>query len=624
MHSKVKVKLIGGDGEGWMMDTDLRLAKEALAPVVELVDKYSVADVVHTVWPEQLVENPIYRRMNLNLPVVAAFSNDPYALFERVPGLFSRAKEWFCVAQSSHNLKILRNLNIKYTYHVPYIADLVAMKPLKKESDELISLRQQLKLPSDKYIIASFQRDSLGSDVNSFKPQKGADVLLAILMGLAKRVGTEKFHVLLAGPRRHWLIKKLQEKNIPFTYDGKIVDFDDYNVNILPTERIGQLTNLFDLRINSSRWDAGPRGLLETIACNRKAISSNVGLVTDTLDPECIFENIAEAIAIVEKDMQTGCLDKTILNQSRRLLENQTVESVRSCWEKFYREKIPDFLSEKRALNVRAPLLIDEKAKIVNSKIMHRGFSILNKLKRRVRPIDRIFILSGRVNHVETAFIKGLKEEYLRGKSVESFYQAKSILFYAGNEGTALPLKGQRIFHRISHEVLTSSKEKVLEIYDFNQRHAIATLFDSFYTWEKLKEYNFVNPNVLRPGFRSSLHRPINRAGVFNKTYAIDGSNYKNDMELLARSKIYVCEGNDSDNYILESISFGVPILYSAKGDYRGRDEHLWFSGLKFLNDYEEKLALLEKDYESYEASVYSQEFREIESNFMSLLEKFS
>jgi UDP-N-acetyl-D-mannosaminuronate dehydrogenase len=88
MTTKPKVYLTGGEGQGWALDTDLRLANEVLENVVDLVEDESQADFIHTVCPEQICENLQYDKWKKNRRVIASFSNDPIALFEHVPELF--------------------------------------------------------------------------------------------------------------------------------------------------------------------------------------------------------------------------------------------------------------------------------------------------------------------------------------------------------------------------------------------------------------------------------------------------------------------------------------------------------------------------------------------------------
>ncbi|MBI5248487.1 MAG: hypothetical protein HY912_03235, partial [Desulfomonile tiedjei] len=56
--TKWKVFLTGGDDMGWAVDEDMKLAREALAPVVDLVD-LEESEIVHGVWWEGLLMWPL-------------------------------------------------------------------------------------------------------------------------------------------------------------------------------------------------------------------------------------------------------------------------------------------------------------------------------------------------------------------------------------------------------------------------------------------------------------------------------------------------------------------------------------------------------------------------------------
>ena len=106
---------------------------------------------------------------------------------------------------------------------IPYLVDVETFRPLTPDSHDLAALIEKWKIPTDTYLIGSFQRDTEGSDLRRPKLVKGPDVLLEILLGI-QRLGL-KFHLVLAGPRRHWLINKARDKWYTFhlhrTIDGR-------------------------------------------------------------------------------------------------------------------------------------------------------------------------------------------------------------------------------------------------------------------------------------------------------------------------------------------------------------------------------------------------------------------
>ena len=72
------------------------------------------------------------------------------------------------------------------------------------------------------------------------KMQKGPDLFLEIARGLRERVPA--LVVLLAGPRRHWLRRALEQAGLRVVFHGKDTgDADDYEVNILTREELNRL-----------------------------------------------------------------------------------------------------------------------------------------------------------------------------------------------------------------------------------------------------------------------------------------------------------------------------------------------------------------------------------------------
>src|SRR5690606_10137696 len=126
----------------------------------------------------------------------------------------------------------------------------------------------ELKIDKDVYLIGSFQRDTEGKDLKSPKLIKGPDILLAILQQVYQ--AHPNIMVILAGPRRFWLIKQLKKFNIPYMYLGETQDeaIDDLQTNTKSLETISKLYNLIDLYIISSRMEGGPKA--ETEAASTK------------------------------------------------------------------------------------------------------------------------------------------------------------------------------------------------------------------------------------------------------------------------------------------------------------------------------------------------------------------
>ncbi len=141
----------------------------------------------------------------------------------------------------------------------------------------------------NKIIIGSFQRDSLGRDLEKPKWQKNPDLLIKILRKLPKDI----YILLLAGPRRHYIINECDKFNIQYLYYG---DFsfikdkkDDILLNNHPAHKINLLYNLSDLIIVSSKIEGGPKAILEASLTKTLIFSTGVGLAKDFLHKDLIY-----------------------------------------------------------------------------------------------------------------------------------------------------------------------------------------------------------------------------------------------------------------------------------------------------------------------------------------------
>jgi len=145
-------------------------------------------------------------------------------------------------------------------------------------------LINKYKLPKNKFFIGSFQRDTEGYDLISPKLSKGPDIFVDYLAQLKKN--RPNLHVILAGKRRQFIISKLKENKIPFTY-----------FEMVGQKSLNELYNILDLYIVSSRVEGGPQSILECAITKTPIISHNVGIAPEILSVESIIneKNILEA-----------------------------------------------------------------------------------------------------------------------------------------------------------------------------------------------------------------------------------------------------------------------------------------------------------------------------------------
>ena len=139
-------------------------------------------------------------------------------------------------------------------------------------------LRNKYDLERSDYLVGSFQRDSLGSDLSKPKLIKGPDIFLKVVNKLSKQ--NDNLKVILAGKRRDYVIKNLLDLEIDFKY-----------FEMASTETLNELYNILDIYIVSSRLEGGPQAILESAITKTPIISSDVGVASQILNPKSLFDS---------------------------------------------------------------------------------------------------------------------------------------------------------------------------------------------------------------------------------------------------------------------------------------------------------------------------------------------
>jgi glycosyltransferase involved in cell wall biosynthesis len=149
--------------------------------------------------------------------------------------------------------------------------------------------RNLLNLPEDSFVVGSFQRDTEGHDLISPKLEKGPDRLCDYL----KKIKTENTHVLLGGFRRQYVINRLEEEGITYSY---------FELATMDTLRI--MYGACDLYVIASRNEGGPQAVLEACAMKIPTISTNVGMVSEVLSEKSIIDIENEVYHPAEEDIE--------------------------------------------------------------------------------------------------------------------------------------------------------------------------------------------------------------------------------------------------------------------------------------------------------------------------------
>jgi len=337
----LKVYYAPGDGMGWALDEDLRQIRSALAGIVRETDA-AAADVIHTpFWQNLGMVAPALLRQAF---VIAQADNPPFFYLKQPEFAVGQTQVDLWVARSREAFEQFKGLHLPVE-HIPYAIDPELFFPIPDKQ----ALRREIGIPENSYVIANFHRDSEGADLNTPKMQKAPEFLVAILKRLRDAGAT--FHVLLAGPRRHWLRNELTREGIPFTFVGKAgVGGDDFGVNILDRARLNKLYNASDLYLIPSRWEGGPQSAMEAAACRCKILSIPLGVARDILEPESLVRTVPEAAARLLEDMRSRSLDRTLSPQFERWKASHTTSTMRGELRRLYHTlpERPSFLIKKR------------------------------------------------------------------------------------------------------------------------------------------------------------------------------------------------------------------------------------------------------------------------------------
>ena len=204
---------------------------------------------------------------------------------------------------NKETLDFVKTLTKKPIHLIPYWAN----QKIWYKTGEKNDLRKKYGLPSEAYLVGSFQRDTEGHNLASPKLEKGPDLLVDYLEKVKKE--RNDLHVVLAGWRRQYVISRLASAKINFTYFEKP-----------RREIINDLYQTLDLYPVTSRYEGGPQSLIECGLLNIPVVSRDIGIANTVLPKEAISDEVYYArpcIPVIE-----GLKLPEGYSQYRKLLES--------------------------------------------------------------------------------------------------------------------------------------------------------------------------------------------------------------------------------------------------------------------------------------------------------------
>lgn len=664
---KPKVFLNGGDEIGWAIDEDLRLSRLAMENIVEFASLED-CEVVHSVWWEGLIR--LDARQLKSRIVLCHVPGEPFRYFG-VPGhrhAMSVVNLW--VPRTSQAERQLRSLGIN-SLKIPYLIDADIFRPLGKNDPASSSARKRFNIPDDSYLIGNFSRDSEGSNLLTPKLVKGPDIFLQIVRQLKTRGA--KIHVLLAGPRRHWLLAHLHKDCIPFSYIGTAASEDDLQTNLLSRDELNILYNLLDLYVVPSRSEGGPHAILEASAALCKIISTDVGLARDVLDEQCIYSSVPHAVAIIMRDIETGHLGSTVGLHRVRVLENHVPEKAKSLFQDLYKE-VRRLQSSVVPQRHHAGDL-----HTVNESIPARALNPQKKEKKFTVGLWHKFFAPpyGGGNQFMMALRKALQKKGVEVRENELNPDIDAYILNSIHFDVEAFLEFSRthrinVIHRIDgpiHLIRGFDREKDELCYELNARFASATVLQSAWTYQRIvgMGYSPVSPVIIHNAVDNEIFHPTGRipfsrerrirlistswsnnprkGGAMYKwiEHNIDWNKYEfsfvgNVSESLERAlhippvsseelanilrenDIYVTasQNDPCSNALIEAMACGLPALYLDDG---GHPELVKFGGLPFhsFNDFLPALGILTENYQAFQALITVSSLDEVAEKYLTL-----
>ena len=331
------VHFAGAQRIKWALDEDLRWARKVLNGELRLTSAWQ-SRILHAAWwpSAWLLGTDV-----LGSQKVVCFSDNAPSFYARQPEFHAVrpfVDKW--IARSRQAVREFSTFGINADL-APYCVDPKVFFRLAREDADLQALRHQLGIPADAYLIGNFHSDTaftLGPDRPKW--QKGPDVFAEIVRQV--REAEPRVGVLLAGPRRHWLRRRLRACGVPVYFLGRELEGDDFGKNILDRSKLNRLYNLLDLCLVSSRWEGGPHSILEACFARTKVFSTRVGVAEDVLEEASLFDTIPEAVSRVVDDIRYGTLDATREPQYRRVLARnipeRLAEELRQIYQSFPKE----------------------------------------------------------------------------------------------------------------------------------------------------------------------------------------------------------------------------------------------------------------------------------------------
>jgi glycosyltransferase involved in cell wall biosynthesis len=668
---KLRVSFVGGEEVNTESGKALRQAQLCL-PQSAIISDLDHADVIYSISPGALAHDTSAKLEGKI--VVCEFDNPPNHCvtqdsFRKIQRMVSL---W--VAHTSQAKRQAEDLGLN-VHLVPYRLDSSEFIAHETQGDSVAKLRQRYSIPPDRYVIGNFQNDSEGSKLSEPKLQKGPDVFIQIVIALFKK--NLPVHVLIAGPRRHWLRSRLKALRIPYSFAGIEIQEDDINQNTLLLDELNNLYACLDLVLVTSRWDGGSYSVLEAAATQRKILSSRVGLAEDVLDTQSIFDSTDQAVEIIEQDISHNILDNTVRLQYEKYLMNHTPAPAKDALAGLFKKMIetPSFYNNQLNTNVKAPIRTTSKWTDSFYRISSRkqrdnqkSISMLREFHKPPYGGGNQFMLALKAEF-EKMGICVLNNEinpYVDAYLFDSIWLDLKLL------DKLAKFESPRVGHRIDGPIFRyRGKDKSLDdkIFEINREFASTSIIQSVYTLHSIRAsgYSPVSPIIISNAVNPDIFYRQSRSHFFGEKIRIVSTSWSdNPMKGVADYKwmdenldfkkysytfygrvkedfknivvhpplpsnaladairehdVYITASRNDpcSNALIEAMACGLPALYKNSG---GHPELVGFGGLPYdeVEQIPVQLSRLSKNYDLFAGCSNIRPMSEIAKQYLDAL----
>ncbi len=212
---------------------------------------------------------------------------------------------------------------------IPVGVDLDRFKPVSDDQRE--RARARLRLEPDAVVIGSFQKDGVGwGDGDEPKLIKGPDVFCDVVERLARSLPV---HVLLTGPARGYVKRRLSLAGIPFTHH-----------HLSSPDALPDYYAALDLYLMCSREEGGPKAVPESLACRIPVVTTRTGVAGDLegLMPEwpwvCEVGDVDGLVASAESALTDAGARQLYRDKAVEITEYFGWERIGTAYHQIYRE----------------------------------------------------------------------------------------------------------------------------------------------------------------------------------------------------------------------------------------------------------------------------------------------